>query len=51
MGFAKLLISAFVWLFVTLYVYVSPFVNPEVPGWVLSIGAAVMLAGWIAHGD
>jgi len=51
MGFAKLLVSAFVWLFVTLYVYASPSVNPEVPGWVLSIGAAVMLAGWIAHGD
>lgn len=51
MGFFKLLISAFVWLFVTLYVYVSPFVNPEVPGWVLSVGVAVMLAGWIAYSD
>jgi len=49
MGLFKLIISAFIWLFCTLYVYINPFINPEVPGWVLSIGIAVMLAGWISH--
>lgn len=51
MGFCKLIVSVFVWLFCTLYVYINPSINPEVPEWVLSMGLAVMLAGWIAHGD
>lgn len=51
MGFCKLMMSAFIWLFCTLYVYINPFINPEVPGWVLSVGIAVMLAGWISYSD
>ena len=49
MGFCKLIVSVFILLFCTLYVYINPFINPEVPGWVLSIGVAVILAGWISY--
>ena len=49
MGFLKLLLAAFIWLMWTLWTYIAPFHNPDVPSWVMSIGAAVLLCGFIAH--
>ncbi len=47
MGFCKLILSAFIWIFVDAY-FIANF-NPSFPDWVVPISLAVMLSGWISY--